>query len=40
MTTPIIMSNKPMAVAKFGICLYLKIPNKDKATIPTPDYVA
>ena len=39
-TTPIIIKTKPMVVARFGICLYLKIPIKDKATIPTPDHVA
>ena len=29
-----------MVVARFGICLYLKIHIKDKAIIPTPDHVA
>ena len=38
--TPIIINNKPIVVARFGICLYLKIPIKDKAIIPTPDHVA
>ena len=39
-TTPTIISTNPMVVAKFGICLYLKIPINDKAIIPTPDHVA
>ena len=39
-TTPITINAKPMVVARFGICLYLKIPIKDKATMPTPDHVA
>ena len=39
-TTPTIISIKPTIVAKFGICLYLNTPIKDKATIPTPDHVA
>ena len=38
--TPIIIKAKPIIVGIFGICLYLKIPSKDKATIPTPDQVA
>ena len=39
-TTPIIISSKPASVGMFGICLYLKTPIKDKATMPTPDHVA
>ena len=38
--TPIIIKAKPIIVGIFGICLYLKIPNNDRATIPTPDQVA
>ena len=29
-----------VALSLLGICLYLIIPSKDKATIPTPDQVA
>ena len=38
--TPIIINARPIIVGILGICLYLKIPSKDKATIPTPDQVA
>ena len=40
MITPITINTKPIVVARFGICLYLKIHIKDKATMPTPDQVA
>jgi hypothetical protein len=40
MITPITINTKPIVVARFGICLYLKTPIKDKATMPTPDHVA
>ena len=38
--TPIIIKAKPIIVGTFGTCLYLKIPNNERATIPTPDQVA
>ena len=40
MITPITINTKPIVVARFGICLYLKTPIKDKAIMPTPHHIA
>ena len=36
----VIIRANPKIVARFGICLYLIIPTKVNANIPTPDQVA